>query len=72
MDGIATITATLEGETVEDNSVVNRGSLTSLLASLFDNDDVSITIHDIHNTDQIEDIKARYEQRYNARVTEAI
>lgn len=70
MEGIATITATLEGEQVKDHESANRGDLTSLLGSIFTDGDVSVTIHEVHDMDQLEDVKARYESRYNARVTE--
>lgn len=67
-DAIATITATLEGEQVETDSDVNRGTLTSLLGTVFDNDDVEVVVHDIHDNEQIEDIQARYGDRWDARV----
>jgi len=67
-DAIATVTATVEGEQVETESDVNRGTLTSLLGSIFENEDVAVVVHEIHNDDQIEDIKSRYADRWNARV----
>lgn len=70
MDGIATITASVEGEQVKDHESANRGDISSLLGTIFDDDDVAMTIHDVHNDEQLTDIQNRYEQRYKARVTE--
>lgn len=70
MDGIATISASVEGEQVKDNESGNRGDITSLLGSIFDDDDIEVTIHDVHDHGQLNDIKARYDRRYKARVME--
>lgn len=67
-ESIATVTATVEGEQVEDNNEIARGGLSSLLGSIFDDEDVSVVIHEVHDEEQVEDLKARYSDRWEARV----
>lgn len=68
---IATVTASVEGEQVENENAIKRRGLASLLGSIFNDDDVSVTIHEVHNIDQVEDLRNRYTRRWNARVEDA-
>jgi len=52
---IANVTATKEGETLEDNANIGRPALCNLL-----NYADEIVIHAIHDGEVVEDVKARY------------
>lgn len=68
MTKIATVSATIEGEQVEDHTEIDRRGLSSILGAIFDDEDVSFVVHEVHDEEQIEDLKARYSNRWEARV----
>src|SRR5699024_8870957 len=53
-----------------DHSEVSRRDVSSMLGSIFDDEDVSFVVHEVHDEEQIEDLKARYSERWDARVEE--
>lgn len=55
MREIANVTATYDGEQVEDHDDIGRGAFDSLLHS-----GDEIVIHEVHDQDQLDDLKERY------------
>jgi len=61
---IANVTATYDGEQVEDHDDVTRGAFSSLLHS-----GDEIVIHEVHDQDQVGDLEERYTDDWEEKVT---